>query len=215
MDAVPDYEEYVDAELEVAARRGRHRRWVVLGCIAALVATVVVVMVTQPALLDRFTKPSPSEILDMPEKSSMKDAHVVVETGTYHIEGLIVFKPMMALDLDTVLATDASGRSVLTRVVDDVSYTKVGNNGWFRDKDDSVRKVFASVAPVVGIDVKLIGEEDLPQGRAWHVQASVVGWGPATDVWVREVDGYLLKIRETITMAFDEFNSGETVAAPI
>jgi len=66
---------------------------------------------------------------------------------------------------------------------------------------------------------KYIGEESLPQGKAWHVTAKDNG-GNAFDAYIRESDGYPIKYVETqsggqnITLIFDKYNTGETITAP-
>ena len=66
---------------------------------------------------------------------------------------------------------------------------------------------------------KYVGEENLPQGKAWHATAKDKD-GNAFDAYVREKDGYPIKYVETqtggqnITLTFDKYNTGETITAP-
>lgn len=68
-------------------------------------------------------------------------------------------------------------------------------------------------------DQKYIGEENLPQGKAWHASAKDQQ-GYAFDAYIRESDGYPIKYTETqsggqyITLTFDRYNAGDTVTAP-
>ena len=67
--------------------------------------------------------------------------------------------------------------------------------------------------------LKYIGEETLAQGKAWHVSAKDKG-DNAFEAYIRESDGYPIKYVETqsggqnITLIFDKYNTGETLAAP-
>ena len=66
---------------------------------------------------------------------------------------------------------------------------------------------------------KYVGEENLPQGKAWHATAKDKE-GNAFDAYTRESDGYPIKYVETqsggqnITLTFDRYNAGETITAP-
>jgi hypothetical protein len=64
-----------------------------------------------------------------------------------------------------------------------------------------------------------VGEENLPQGKAWHATAKDKD-GNAFDAYIRESDGYPIKYVETqsggqnITLTFDTYNTDLTVTAP-
>src|SRR5262249_41027317 len=69
-------------------------------------------------------------------------------------------------------------------------------------------------------DGTLLGEEELPTGKAWHVKATS-RQGNAFEAWVRKSDGYLLRYfatsksgNTTFTYSMDRFNSGVTIDAP-
>src|SRR6202521_829095 len=65
---------------------------------------------------------------------------------------------------------------------------------------------------------KYVGEETLPQGKAWHASAKDKDGNPF-DAWIRESDGYPLKYvitqqGNTLTLTFDKYNTGQAIAPP-
>ena len=63
-----------------------------------------------------------------------------------------------------------------------------------------------------------VGEESLPNGKAWHAKAKDKDGNPF-DGWIRESDGYPLKYTITqqsnaLTLTFDKFNTGVSITAP-
>ncbi len=172
-----------------------------------------------------FTTPSAKDILAMPGSSSMKDAHATFEMSGVSGDGVYVFKPRQAYDLAVTVSapagsTASSTRKLETRFVGGSLYVRSNGGLWgktsqpFSSGSDSAFKINS------GVDPKLLGEDNLPTGKAWHVRTHnlIV----TADVWVRKSDGYLLKIHEhddtrsghDLTVKLDGFNTGRTVAAP-
>jgi hypothetical protein len=65
---------------------------------------------------------------------------------------------------------------------------------------------------------KYVGEESLAGGKAWHASAKDKDGNPF-EGWIRESDGYPLKYVITqqgnsLTLTFDKYNSGVTIAPP-
>jgi hypothetical protein len=168
--------------------------------------------------------PTAAEILDKPAHSNLKDAHFVVSasiplsasagTVTASGDGLLVFKPAQAVHM--TLQTNFAGQ---TATLEEISiggkdYSRVsGQSKW------TVKASTSSPGDFSGTDAKYVGEEVLPQGKAWHVKAKTKDTGDPFDAWVRESDGYPLKFSGSsattqLTFSFDRFNTGGTVTAP-
>ena len=163
----------------------------------------------------------------MPGNSDMKDAHAVLETSGVNVTGTYVFKPRQAFDLtwtgpaNAASATSAgsSARKVETRLVDGNLYVRYNGGLWSKTSKQVASGSDSAFKIKSGSDPRLVGEDSLPAGRAWHV---LTHDGTVTaDVWVRKSDGYLLKIQvrsgtgsQDVTVTFDSFNSGKTVKAP-
>jgi hypothetical protein len=169
--------------------------------------------------------PGAKEVLAKPQQSSLKDAHFKVtgkiadNNATIDIvgDGALVYKPKLAGRFQ--FTTTVSGQ---TATIEEISV-----NGMNYGLTPASPKWVAS-SSTTGIDPnafagksdqKYIGEDNLPQGKAWHVTAKDDG-GYAFDAYIRESDGYPIKYVETqgggqnITLTFDQYNTGETIAAP-
>jgi hypothetical protein len=164
-------------------------------------------------------------VLAKPQQSSLKDAHFKVtgkiadNNATIDIvgDGALVYKPKLAGRFQ--FTTTVSGQTATIK--------EISVNGMNYGLTPASPKWVAS-ASSTGIDPnafagkseqKYIGQENLPQGKAWHVTAKDDG-GNAFDAYIRESDGYPIKYVETqgggqnITLTFDQYNTGETIAAP-
>ena len=93
--------------------------------------------------------------------------------------------------------------------------TQPGNGKWVSNPSSSPLgpTSFSGVS-----DFKYVGEENLPNGKAWHAKAKDKD-GNAFDGWIREGDGYPLKYTLTqqgnaLTLTFDKFNTGVRISAP-
>jgi hypothetical protein len=169
--------------------------------------------------------PGAKEVLAKPQQSSLKDAHFKVtgkiadNNATIDIvgDGALVYKPKLAGRFQ--FTTTVSGQTATIK--------EISVNGVNYGLSPASPKWVAS-ASATGIDPnafagksdqKYIGEENLPQGKAWHVTAKDDG-GNAFDAYIRESDGYPIKYVETqgggqnITLTFDQYNTGETITAP-
>ena len=169
--------------------------------------------------------PTAQEVLSKPQQSTLKDAHFKV-TGKINDNGVnlslsgdgaFLYKPKLAGRF--TLQTSVSGQTVTLQEIsiDGTNYGLApGSTKWTASKGGS------------GIDPsafegasaqKYVGEENLPQGKAWHASAKDKD-GNAFDAYIRESDGYPIKYVETqtggqnITLTFDRYNAGENVTAP-
>jgi len=195
----------------------RHRRALVILAVAMFVAGCGVPTPGAP--------PSAKEVLAKPQKSNLKDAHFAV-TGkitnngvTVELvgDGALVYKPKPAGRFK--FQTTVSGQTLMVeeRSLDGTNYGLTpASNKWVAQKSTSGidPNAFAGAS-----DQKYIGEETLPQGKAWHASAKDKD-GNAFDAYIRESDGYPIKYVETqtggqnITLSFDKYNTGEVITAP-
>jgi hypothetical protein len=169
--------------------------------------------------------PSAQEVLAKPQKSDLKDAHFnvtgkITDNGaTVELvgDGALVYKPK--LEGRFKFTTNVGGQSVTVQEIslDGTNYGLTpASPKWVATKSTSGidPSAFAGAS-----DQKYVGEENLPQGKAWHATAKDKD-GNAFDAYIRERDGYPIKYVETqsggqnITLTFDKYNSGETIAAP-
>jgi len=169
--------------------------------------------------------PSAKEVLAKPQQSNLKDAHFIV-TGkitdngaTVELvgDGALVYKPKPEGRFK--FQTTVGGQTVTLQEIslDGMNYGMTpGSPKWVATKSASGidPTAFAGAS-----DQKYVGEENLPQGKAWHATAKDKD-GNAFDAYIRESDGYPIKYVETqsggqnITLAFDRYNAGETITAP-
>ncbi|HYY46877.1 MAG TPA: hypothetical protein VE951_07445 [Candidatus Angelobacter sp.] len=164
-------------------------------------------------------------MLAKPQQSNLKDAHFKVtgkltESGvTLSLlgDGALIYKPKLAGRF--MFQTDIGGQTVTIQEisVDGTNYGMgPGSTKWTATKSSSGidPSAFAGAS-----DQKYVGEENLPQGKAWHASAKDKD-GNAFDAYIRESDGYPIKYVETqtggqnITLTFDRYNAGETVKPP-
>lgn len=167
--------------------------------------------------------PSAQEIASKPSHSNLKDAHFTlagqVTSAAANIqvkgEGLMVFRPAMASRMVLTGSVGAIPVAVELISVDGNDHQRVGNAKW--TQTTSSAKPASSATWATAKNLKLIGEEDLPQGKAWHVKGT--GDGQPFELWVRESDGYPLKYQSenpaaALTLTFDHFDTGQRVTAP-
>jgi hypothetical protein len=169
--------------------------------------------------------PSANEVLAKPQQSDLKQAHFNV-TGkisdngaTVELvgDGALVYKPKLAGRFK--FTTNVGGQSVTIQEisVDGMNYGLTpASPKWVATQSSSGidPSAFSGTS-----DQKYVGEENLPQGKAWHATAKDKD-GNAFDAYIREKDGYPIKYVETqsggqnITLTFDTYNTGETITAP-
>ena len=169
--------------------------------------------------------PTAKEVLAKPEQSTLTDAHFNV-TGkitnngvTVQLigDGALVYKPK--LEGRFKFQTTVGGETVTVEEIslDGTNYGLTpGSTKWTATKSSSGidPSAFAGAS-----EQKYVGEESLPQGKAWHATAKDKD-GNAFDAYIRESDGYPIKYVETqtggqnITLTFDKYNAGEVITAP-
>jgi outer membrane lipoprotein-sorting protein len=171
------------------------------------------------------TAPAAGEVLAKPQKSDLKDAHFNVTgkisdaTSTVELvgDGALTYKPKLAGRFK--FTTNVGGQTVTIQEIS-VDGTNYGltpaSPKWVATKSASGIDPSAFSGAT---EQKYIGEENLPQGKAWHASAKDKD-GNAFDAYIREKDGYPIKYVETqsggqnITLTFDKYNTGETITAP-
>lgn len=169
--------------------------------------------------------PTAKEVLAKPQQSNLKDAHFnvigkITDNGTTIQlvgDGALVYRPKPEGRFK--FQTTVGGQTVTIQEIS-LNGTNYGltpaSPKWVATKSASGfdPTVFAGAS-----DQKYIGEENLAQGKAWHASAKDKD-GNAFDAFIRESDGFPIKYVQTqsggqnITLTFDRYNAGETIAAP-
>ena len=169
--------------------------------------------------------PSAKEVLAKPQQSNLTDAHFAV-TGKITNNGVTV---QLVGDGALVYKPKPAGRFKFTTTVGGQTLTieEISLDGMNYGLTPASAK-WVSTKSASGIDPNAfsgasdqtyVGEEALPQGKAWHASAKDRD-GNAFDAYIRESDGYPIKYVETqtggqnITLTFDHYNTGETIKAP-
>src|ERR1700682_3362918 len=192
-----------------------------LRLVAAIAATALLAGCGGPG--SPLGPPKPEDILAKPvHTGSLKDAHFLV-SGKFTDKGKTV-----ALAGDAALVyTSGSGRFKFQTTVagQQVSFEDISVNGtdYSMTIPGSGKWVARASASTLGpnsfagaSDFKYVGEETLPQGKAWHVSAKDKDGNPF-NAWIRESDGYPLRYvitqqGNTLTLTFDKYNTGQTMA---
>ncbi len=167
--------------------------------------------------------PTAQEILAKPDSANVKDghfslvAHIISGNITFDAtgDGIIVVKPQQASRF--TMLTTISGQSLKFEeiIIGGKEYDLSPDNPRWTVKPSTNS---SNPSSFKGTDAIYLGEETLPQGKAWHVKAKDDSGNPF-EAWVRETDGYPLKYASTMqgstfTATFDRFNTGQTVSAP-
>ena len=169
--------------------------------------------------------PTAKDVLAKPQQSDLKDAHFTVtgkitDNGTTVElvgDGALAYKPKLAGRFK--FTTNVGGQQVTIQEIslDGTNYGLTpASPKWVATQSTSGidPNAFAGAS-----EQKYVGEENLPQGKAWHATAKDKD-GNAFDAYIREKDGYPIKYVETqtggqnITLTFDKYNTGETITAP-
>ena len=173
--------------------------------------------------------PSAQEILAKPNHANLRDAHFQL-SGTFSSNGKTV---NLSGDGDVVYksATPAGHFSFTSTAaghpvhLDDIYINGVDYSYSPQDGKWIARPSVSGLGPTSfsgASDFEYLGEDDLPQGRAWHARAKDKV-GNAFEGWIRESDGYPLqyrlyttssKLTTTMMLTFERFNTGVTIAAP-
>jgi hypothetical protein len=132
-------------------------------------------------------------------------------------DGALVYKPKLAGRFQ--FETTVGGQTVTLKEIsiDGTNYgLSPGATKWVASKSSSGIDPSAFAGAT---EQKYVGEETLPQGKAWHAKAKDKD-GNDFDAYIRESDGYPIKYVETqtggqnVTLTFDRYNGGETVTPP-
>jgi len=162
--------------------------------------------------------PTAPSVANAIQHSSMKNAHFTVHgslaSGASRLaatgDGTIQIKPTFALHINFQIQTTLGTTGLEVIVVDNTEYSRTGTGGWTSQPD-------LSAASLTTPD-KYIGVDTLSGSKAWHVQWQ--GQPGTYDDWVRESDGYLMKVTyaaaagSTYTFTFDSYNTGTIIVAP-
>jgi hypothetical protein len=171
--------------------------------------------------------PTAKDVLAKPQQSNLKDAHFNV-TGKLSNNGATVkvtgdgelnYKPKPGGRFKFI--TTVSGQTVSFEQISvngtDYGLQTPGATKWV-SKADPTGGIGPSVFAGASAQ-KYIGEENLPQGKAWHATAKDSSGNPF-DAYIRESDGYPIKYVETqtggdsITLTFDKYNTGTAITPP-
>ncbi len=167
--------------------------------------------------------PTAQEILARPDTANVKDGHFTlvahIVSGNIAFDatgdGIIVVKPQQAsrFTMQTTIAGQPLKFEAI--IIGGKEYDLSPDNPHWTVKPSTNS---SNPSSFKGTDATYIGEDTLPQGKAWHVKAKDDGGNPF-EAWVRESDGYPLKYASTMqgstfTATFDRFNTGQTISAP-
>jgi len=167
--------------------------------------------------------PTAQEILNKPDKANVKDAHFTlvahIVSGSTAFDatgdGIVVIKPQQASKF--TMQTTLAGQTLKFEeiITGGKEYDLSPDNPRWTVKSSTTS---SNPSSFKGTDASYLGEDSLPQGKAWHVKAKDDSGNPF-EAWVRESDGYPLKYASTsqgstFTATFDRFNTGVTVSAP-
>lgn len=171
--------------------------------------------------------PTAKQVLAKPQQSNLKDAHFNV-TGKLSNNGTTV---SVTGDGELNYKPNPGGRFKFITTVSGqtVSFEQISVNGTdYGLQTPGATKWVSKADPTGGIGPsvfagasaqKYIGEENLPQGKAWHATAKDSSGNPF-DAYIRESDGYPIKYVETqnggdsITLTFDKYNTGTAITPP-
>lgn len=162
-----------------------------------------------------------AQILALPSKAPFTDAHLSVEatytSGKARLQlagdGVLVLRPSTALLLTLRGLSGSSSIAVELRSVNGRTYQRSGAQAWSEVKNGRI------MIPWMGAShATLLGVVQTTLGPAWHLQATASDKS-TFELWIRQRDGYPLRVSsktaaETMTMNFDEFNTGATVPVP-
>ena len=166
------------------------------------------------------------EILAKPEHSNLTNAHFTLTTAfpvasgiTVNAtgDGVIVYKPQPSARISFHATANGQTLSVVVLTIGGTDYTMLtpGTGKWMSSPTTSNPATLSD-----STEVTLVGEDTLPQGKAWHVKAKDKDGNPI-EVWVRESDGYPVRYdtkqstgNGSASLTFDRYNTGEGVTAP-
>jgi hypothetical protein len=166
--------------------------------------------------------PTAADILNKPDQANVWDAHFTlsahVVSGSVSFDatgdGIIVIKPQPASKFTMNTTVQGQTLRFVEIIVGGKEYDLSPDNPRWTEKPANT----SNPSSFKGKDARLVGEETLKNGKAWHVHAVDENGNPF-DAWIRESDGYPLQYATssqgtTFTAVFDHFNTGQTVTAP-
>src|SRR6202171_5247928 len=169
--------------------------------------------------------PTAKEVLAKPQQSNLTDAHFAVSGKITNAgvtvqlvgDGALVYKPKPEGRFTFTTTVGGQALTIEEISLDGTNYGLTrASNKWTATKSASGIDPNAFSGAT---NQKYIGEETLPQGKAWHASATDKD-GNAFDAYVRESDGNPIKYVETqtgdqnIALSFDKYNTGESIKAP-
>ena len=162
-------------------------------------------------------QPTPQEILGMPARADLTDAHMLVqgtENGVaFRGDGVVIFKPKAAMSLHLQTQLGALPAQVDVIQADGATFQRVGSDKWTRSAGTAPNPSWQGAT-----SPQLAAVDSVGGARAWHLRA--VRSGGPYELWVRQRDGYPLRVTTatsggaTFTFTFDGFNRGSRVQAP-
>jgi hypothetical protein len=158
--------------------------------------------------------------------SALKDAHFTITEqlpngsgGTTQAtgDGVLVVRPVAAESQSVQI--DIGGGTSIT-----VQSMAIGNTIYHKKSTDATWTASPGRSAPANLDraleVKLVGEEITPQGKASHISGRDV-FGNPFEIWIREKDNYPLKYMShnandatADMMLFDRYNTGQTISPP-
>src|SRR2546428_5964112 len=184
-------------------RRQRHKR-----CRAKLARRFIVLAASAGLLAASCGIPTPAaprtakEVLAKPQQSNLKDAHFkvtgkITDNGvTVQLvgDGALVYKPKPQGHFKFQATVGGQTLTIEEISLDGTNYGLTPSSPkWVASKSTSG---FDPTAFSGASDQKHVGEENLPQGKAWHATAKDKE-GKAFDAYIRASDGYPIKYVET------------------
>jgi hypothetical protein len=168
-------------------------------------------------------QPGAADLWARPAQSAARDAHVTITaagatTGdrvAIQGDGTVVFKPRPAIQLRLQAGVGGLPGQLDVLEVGGVTYERVTvDQKWARSTTPAPDPTWTGAT-----EPRVVGQDTVAGSRAWHLEAS--RGGSPLEMWVRMSDGYPLKVVATtgagmvFTFAFDGFNSGQSVVAPL
>ena len=192
------------------------RRWLLLPLAAAARAACGTASVQPSRPL------TAAQILNKPEQANVKDAHFTlsahVVSGSVSFDatgdGIIVIKPQPASKFTMNTTVQGQALRFVEIIAGGKEYDLAPDNPRWTQRPATT----SNPGSFKGTQAKLLGEETLNAGKAWHVSAFDENGNPF-EAWIRESDGYPLKYMSSaqgtsFTAVFDRFNTGQTVTPP-
>jgi Domain of unknown function (DUF4352) len=161
--------------------------------------------------------PTPSDILAMPGRSDLTDAHFTVQGTENGVpvrgDGVVIVKPKRAMSLHLQTQLGALPAELDVIQADGVTYQRLGLDKWTKRTGSVPTPSWQDAT-----DPRVAAVESLGGAKAWHIRAERSGGG--YEMWVRQSDGYPLRVITSsaggavFTFDFHDYNRGSVVKAP-